>query len=285
MTNAVTTHLEVRRLNTTFAAEVRGIDLSAPLDDVQRAEIWNLLVENKVLFFPEQNLDSDSQVAFAKQFGDLTGAHPVMDGLDEDHPEIWEIDSYGSIRNDIWHTDVTFVKKPPLGSVLRAVNVPEVGGDTLWGDQEAAYNNLSPALQQLVDGLVAIHDGSASFGAELAKKNGESNDWDGVSYTQLAPVEHPVVRVHPETGRKALFVNSEFTTSIKGLSRLESKHLLDLLFAHSIKPEHVVKHQWNNGDVVLWDNRNTIHYASYDYGNFHRKMQRVTWHGDEPRGV
>jgi taurine dioxygenase len=162
--------------------------------------------------------------------------------------------------------------------------VPEVGGDTNWADLEAAYASLSPAVRTLVDGLTARHDGSREFAAILAGRTGMGNMWDGEVFSSLAPVEHPVVRIHPVTGRRAIFVNPGFTTSIVGLSDAESRGILDLLFAHITKPEHIVRHRWAAGDVAFWDNRNTAHYANFDYGDFHRVMQRVTLAGDDPRG-
>lgn len=284
MTTTLGTQLAVRRLSPTIGADITGIDLRTPLTDAGRADLWALLLEYKVLFFPGQNLDADTQVAFTRQFGELTPSHPVMKSVDDDHPEIWQIDAYAEIRNDIWHTDVTFVKRPPLGSVLRAVNVPEHGGDTNWADLEAAYASLSAPVQHLVDGLTALHDGSRTFASALAKREGQGNDWDGSSFQGFEMVEHPVVRVHPETGRKALFVNPEFTVSIRGLSPYESRGLLDALYAHISKPEHTVRHQWTAGDVAMWDNRSTAHYANYDYGDFPRVMQRVTLAGDVPVG-
>lgn len=278
------TRLEARRLSSALGAEVTGIDLRQPLDSAARQKLWATLVEHKVLFFPGQELDSDSQLAFARQFGDLTSAHPVVKSVDDDHPEVWQIDSQKETRNDEWHTDVTFVKRPPLGSVLRAIRVPDVGGDTLWADLEAAYESLSKPIQVLVDGLTAYHDGSREFGGALAQREGYGNVWDGEVFNGFTLVEHPVVRVHPETGRKALFVNPGFTVSIKGLSQSESTNLLNLLYAHITKPEHQVRHSWNAGDIAIWDNRNTVHYANFDYGDFHRVMQRVTWQGDIPVG-
>jgi len=278
------TGLTTRRLSSALGAQVTGIDLREPLDDEGRQELWATLVEHKVLFFPGQQLDADSQVAFARQFGELTSAHPVVTAVDEEHPEVWQIDSQKETRNDEWHTDVTFVKRPPKGSVLRALRVPEVGGDTLWADLEAGYRSLSAPIRDLVDGLTAYHDGSREFAGALAQRKGYGNVWDGEVFNEFSLVEHPVVRVHPETGRKGLFVNPGFTVSIKGLSQAESVNLLNLLYAHIVKPEHQVRHRWNAGDVAIWDNRNTAHYANFDYGDFHRVMQRVTWQGDEPIG-
>ena len=276
--------LRSRRLSATIGARVTGVDLSQPLPPADREALWSLLLSHKVLVFPGQHLDADTQVAFARQFGDLTPSHPVMAAVDDDHPEVWEIDSYGAIRNDVWHTDVTFVERPPLGSVLRAVRVPEFGGDTSWASLEAAYDSLSAPIRTAIDGLTAVHDGSRTFAQSLAERGAAYADWDGRAFSAFVPVEHPVVRVHPETGRRSLFVNPEFTVSIAGLSAYESRGLLDALFAHISKPEHVVRHSWTAGDVVVWDNRCTAHYANLDYGDVHRVMQRVTWVGDVPVG-
>ncbi len=158
MTTTQTT-IEVERLGRFLGAQVNGIDLRGDLSPATVAEIEGLLLDYKVLFFPGQDLDSDSQVRFARRFGELTSAHPVVPPVDAKHPEIWQIEAIEGVRNDLWHTDVTFVAHPPLGSVLRAINVPDVGGDTNWGDLEAAYESLSPAVRTLVDGLTAMHDG------------------------------------------------------------------------------------------------------------------------------
>lgn len=276
--------INVRRLTTYFGAEVTGIDLSQDLNDEEIAVIREILLENKVLFFIGQNLDTDSQVRFASKFGPLTSSHPVVPAVDEEHSEVWQIDSQMDVRNDQWHTDVTFVPRPPLGSVLRAIQVPEFGGDTSWGDLEAAYESLSAPIKALVDGLTAYHDGSREFSGILERQAGQGNMWDGEVFKGFTLVEHPVVRVHPETGRKALFVNPGFTVSIKGLSEFESRSLLEALYAHITKPEHLIRHHWTAGDIAMWDNRNTVHYANFDYGNFHRIMQRVTIQGDVPVG-
>jgi alpha-ketoglutarate-dependent taurine dioxygenase len=280
----VTTNMEIRRIGVHHGAEVRGVDLREDLSPAAIADLTAALVENKVLFFPGQQLDSDAQISFARRFGELTSAHPVVAPVDPKHPEVWQIEALEGVRNDVWHTDVTFVRRPPLGSVLRAISVPEIGGDTNWADLEAAYESLSEPFRKLVDELTAIHDGSHEFGAILAGRDGKGNEWDGEVISRLDPVEHPVVRVHPVTRRKALFVSPGFTVAIKGVSDAESRGLLDILFAHISKPEHIVRHKWTAGDVAFWDNRNTAHYANFDYGDFHRVMQRVTIQGDTPVG-
>lgn len=272
--------LRVQRITPALGARVEGIDLRDDLEGAMVAELRHLLLEHKLLVFPGQQLEPDSQVRFARRFGELTANHPVTPPLDAQHPEVWQIET----RNDQWHTDVTFVPRPPAASILRAVSVPDFGGDTLWGDLEAAYESLNPGLQRLADELVAWHDGSDEFADLLRAMGGVGNSWEGESFTALDPVAHPVVRVHPETGRKSLFVNPGFTRRIEGVSEAESKYLLEIFYAHIVTPEHTVRIHWEAGDVAFWDNRSTVHYAAYDYPGFHRVMQRVTLAGDVPVG-
>ncbi len=276
--------IAVERQASTLGAQVRDVDLSAPLDDQLVADLRAALLTHKVLFFPDQELDPASHVALAEAFGTPTAAHPVMPPYDDRYPQIWQIDNTKTgARNDIWHTDVTFVQRPPLGSILRAIQVPDFGGDTSWACLEAAYNSLPTPLQRLADGLTAFHDGTNEFASTLTQR-GHGNDWEGQTYTRLDAVEHPVVRIHPETGRKSLFVNPGFTTAIKGFEPSDSRALLDLFFSHIARPEHTVRHRWNSGDVVFWDNRNTVHYANDDVVDFQRLMHRITLTGDEPHG-
>jgi taurine dioxygenase len=278
------TALAVRRLGPSFGAGITGIDL-ADVSDEQVAAVRAALVEHKVLFFPRQHLTADGQVALGNRLGEVTASHPVREGLDEAHPEIYAIDSYDGGFADIWHTDVTFVRRPPMGSILRAVELPPYGGDTNWADLELAYSSLSRPVQRLADQLVAVHDGSKEWGYYLAqRRQGEGSQWEGRTFRRLEPTEHPVVRVHPETGRKSLFVNPGFTTHIKDVSDAESRALLDLFFAHLTKPEHIVRHRWSVGDVAMWDNRATAHYANRDYGDVRRVMHRITLRGDVPVG-
>jgi taurine dioxygenase len=246
-----------------------------------------------VIFFPGAHLTPDEHKHFATYFGEITNAHPVIRGVG-DHKEVFEID-YTRAREmlnvqktedtaeyaaDKWHTDVTFVKTPPLGSILNAIVIPKAGGDTLWADTQAAYEGLSQPFKDLVDGLTAIHDGTRQFGKILELVG--DGEWDGERFTELVPVEHPVVRTHPETGRRNLFVNPGFTQKIKGVSPKESDALLRFLYAHMATPEYVVRYQWEEGDLGFWDNRTTMHYAIGDYGTAHRVIQRVTIKGDQP---
>jgi alpha-ketoglutarate-dependent taurine dioxygenase len=276
--------LVLDKLGPSFGAEVIGVDLSRVGDD-EVAAIREALVEHKVLFFRGQDLDDAAQVDFGRRLGDVTAGHPVATSTEVQHPEIYNIDSADPefSFSDVWHTDVTFMEKPPLGSILRAVRLPTCGGDTSWVDSQLAYESLSVPIRRLVDRLTAVHDGNREWGQYLRRRQGKGNVWDGKVVTELPPVEHPVVRVHPETGRKGLFVNPGFTSHIVGLSDAESRGILDLLYAHLTKPEHTIRHRWRIGDVGIWDNRSTAHYANRDYTET-RVMRRITLQGDVPVG-
>lgn len=207
----------------------------------------------------------------------------MVGGIDAAHPEVFNLDSADPefAFSDVWHTDDTFIEHPPLGSILRAVELPPYGGDTSWVDAQLAYESLSQPVRGLVDQLTAVHDGNREFGHYLKRHGG--NVWAGRPVTELVPVEHPVVRVHPETGRRGLFVNPGFTDHVVGVSDAESRAILDLLYAHLTKPEHTVRHRWQLGDLALWDNRSTLHYANRDY-TAQRVMHRITVAGDRPFG-
>ncbi|MER7169492.1 TauD/TfdA family dioxygenase [Micromonospora sp. NPDC000207] len=267
-----------------IGADVRGLDLDRATD-AELAAVRAALVERKVLFFADQRLDDDGQVRLGRRLGELTASHPVVAGVDERHPEVYELDSADNGFADVWHTDVTFMPRPPLGSILRAVTLPAGGGDTTWADSQLAYDSLAEPVRRLVDRLVAVHDGNREFGYYLAhRRGGRGSVWEGEVVTRLDPVEHPVVRVHPETGRRGLFVNPGFTSHVVGVSEAESRGILDLLYAHLTRPEHLVRHRWRPGDVAIWDNRSTAHYANRDYGTARRVMHRITLRGDHPRG-
>jgi alpha-ketoglutarate-dependent taurine dioxygenase len=293
MTTVTAVQLDVAPLSGTIGAEIRNVDLHHRLDPETLTAVRQALLDYKVIFFPGQHLGPEEHKDFAASFGEITVAHPVVPGL-EAHREVFEIDYTkartlgGGLGNDVasyderekWHTDVTFVDTPPLGSVLNAIVIPEAGGDTLWADTQAAYEGLSAPFRGFLDGLTAEHDGTRSFG-RLLQAVGQG-EWDGETFTELTQVEHPVVRTHPETGRRNLFVNPGFTTRIKGLTRRESDALLQFLYAHMTTPEYVVRYRWEEGDLGFWDNRTTMHYAVRDYGDAHRVIQRVTVRGDRP---
>ena len=288
------TRLQVRPLSGRIGAEIRGVDLADDLDEATIADIREALLAHKVVFFPAQHLNADQHSAFGRRFGELTAAHPVIPGI-EGHPEVFEIDytksrelyaTYGDLterqeRGVHWHTDVTFVERPPLGSILNAIVIPPSGGDTLWSNQVAAFEGLSEPLQRFLEGLTAVHSGKEQFSRILARR-GTDVEWDGSVYDQLEPVVHPVVRTHPETGERALFVNPGFTSHIVELTRPESDALLAYLHAHSTKPEYTVRYHWTAGDVAFWDNRATQHAVVGDFGDQHRVIQRVTIRGDKP---
>lgn len=266
----------------TFGAELSGLTLA----DLPGDEVSGLLVEHRVLIVRGQQLTHADQVAVARGIGEPTPAHPVVPGHPE-HPEILELDGAAGGRNARWHTDVTFVVCPPAASVLVADQLPETGGDTLWADLAGAYESLAEPLRDLVDGLEAVHRitplayWGEPFDTALDREDALLLMKQAAD---VSPVIHPVVRVHPQSGRRALFVNPGFTSHIVGLSRIESDGLLDLLFRHATRPEHTVRHRWEPGDVVLWDNRATMHHAVDDYGASVRRMRRVTVRGDAPVG-
>jgi alpha-ketoglutarate-dependent taurine dioxygenase len=290
-----TTHspvrLDVTPLSGTIGAVIRGLDLHS-LDDATVEAVRRVWLDRRVVFFPDQRLDPDSHQAFAARFGELTEGHPVIPGL-TGSPSVFQIDytepreiyaNYGDVTTRSqgldWHTDVTFVRRPPMGSVLNAVAIPPAGGDTLFGDQVAAFEDLSPTMQAFLTTLTAVHDGRGQFQAALDQV-GEGS-WEGSAVPSLEPVVHPVVRTHPETGDRALFVNRGFTSHIVELERAESDALLAYLYRHSVRPEFTVRYHWTAGDVGFWDNRVTQHSVVGDFGSQPRVIQRVTLRGDEP---
>ncbi len=273
---------QVRDLTSTIGAELIGENLSS----VDGAWLLDQLHEHLVVVVREQHLDPAAQVALARRLGTPTAAHPVVPGH-PDHPEILELDGARGGRNARWHTDVTFTVEPPAASLLVADQVPEAGGDTLWADLRGAYESLAAPLRDLVDRLEAVHRISplAYWGEPFDTALGRDDAQQLLDRASTVPaVIHPVVRMHPVTGRGALFVNPGFTTHITGLSRIESEALLRMLYEHATQPEHVVRHRWRPGDVVLWDNQATMHYATDDYGSAPRAMRRVTLRGSVPVG-
>ncbi len=289
--SSVDVALDVTPLSAHIGAELRGLDLRSLSDD-EVAAIRAAWLEHKVVFFPGQHLEPAEHLAFASRLGEPTEGHPVIPGIAE-HPEVFEIDysktrelyaTYGNVATKNqgihWHTDVTFVRRPPAGSILRAVVIPEAGGDTAFSNQQAAFEALSPSLQDYLSTLTAVHDGEHQF-SKILERVGEGK-WEGAELPELEPVEHPVIRTHPETGAKILFVNRGFTSHIKELERGESDALLEFLYEHSVKPEYTVRYHWHTGDIGFWDNRATQHAVIGDYGTQHRVIQRVTIKGDAP---
>jgi taurine dioxygenase len=274
--------LEVTPVTRSFGAIVSGVDLSKDLAESAVAQLSLLLVERKVLFFRNQPLTPQAQRDFAARFGTLH-VHPIYPVL-PDLPEILLLDNHELFQpdNDNWHTDVTFSKTPPLAGILAAKRIPPIGGDTLWSDSTAAYEALSEPLRRFLDGLTAQHSVAKSFPAERWQRDPAFKERYERAVAKHPPVDHPVVRTHPVSKRKGLFVNEGFTTHINELKARESEALLKLLFAHAGQPEFTVRWRWAVDDVAFWDNRNTQHYAVSDYLPERRTMHRATVNGDEP---
>lgn len=261
--SAVMTELSVKRLAGCLGAEVRGISLAdTTTEDI--STIRQLLLEHLVLFFPDQNLSVEDHVAFGENFGELE-SHPNLNNPFTQHPKIFELAaSHGGLADE-WHSDITFQEHPSVMSILNMVQSPEVGGDTMWSSAYAAYDGLSEPLRNLCDGLTALHDAAPHGRPEQT-------------------FIHPVVRQHPETGRKSLFVNEHFTRRIVELSHLESEMLLGYLVRWISNPPFTVRYSWNAGTIAMWDNRCTQHYVLSDFSE-QRIIQRVTVMGDTPRGA
>ena len=281
MTVVESTQLRSRRLTGRIGAEILGVDL-AQLDDHEVAAIRQELLAHRVVFFRDENIGSAEHRVFAARLGPLTLAHPTLP-LMPDERELFDLDSIAGANANHWHTDVTFVDRPPILSVLRALIVPEVGGDTLWANTVAAYRDLPDDLCQLADRLVAVHSNGHDYGrVDVAALKGKLSP-ERLAHLQafvseVYETEHPVVRVHPETGEPALLLGG-FAQRLVGHSLSESVDLIRILQAYVTRPENIVRWHWREGDVAIWDNRATQHYAIADYGDQRRRMQRVTTAG------
>lgn len=272
----------VRRLTGRIGAEIEGVQLDRALDDELVAWIRTQLLTARVLFFRGQQLTDRTHHDFASRFGQLTRAHPVLPSRDLQHPAVLELASGGAAgRADNWHSDVTFVERPPFASVLRAVELPAVGGETIWANTAAAYDDLPEVLRVAADSARAVH---SNVGDEVAGAGANAYERLTVGADSRFATEHPVVRVHPETGERTLLLGS-MAKRIVGLSTAESAVLIDLWQSYVTRPENTVRWTWRVGDVAFWDNRATQHYAVYDYGDARRVVNRLTLAGDVPRGV
>ena len=274
--------MKIERLSPALGAIISGIDLNATLNEEAQQGLQAALVEHQVLFLRQQFLQAEQQRDLALLFGDLH-IHPIYPAH-ERVAEVMVLDSHKQdLRdNELWHTDVTFIQTPPLGCVLSAQQVPEFGGDTLWASSTAAYAALSKPMQALLEGLSASHDIRKSFPAtRFALTDADAARFEKAKQDH-PPVSHPVVRTHPVSGKKGLFVSEGFTTHINELTETESDALLRFLFAHATHPNFQVRWHWQAGDVAIWDNRATQHFANFDYGTAHRIMHRATVLGDKP---
>ncbi|MEU2270320.1 TauD/TfdA family dioxygenase [Streptomyces olindensis] len=270
----------LRRIGGRIGAEILGVDLGTDLAPALVTEINSALLEHKALVFRDQHLDDAGQLRFAALFGELTTAHPTVSSV-KGQPRVLPVDGDEGIRANQWHTDVTFVRTPPKASTLRAIVVPPYGGNTLIANAGAAYRDLPEPLRELADKLWAVHTNDYDYAAPRSEKAAE---YRRRFVSRKYRSAHPVVRVHPETGERGLFIGG-FAQSLVGLGPSDSRDLLRLFQSYVTRPENIVRVAWNPGDVVLFDNRITQHYAPDDYGDLPRLLHRVTVAGDVPVGV
>ena len=278
--------MSLKKIGSSFVAEVEGVDLSKSVDAEIIAAIRQAWWDHSILVLRDQKLSEDQHIAFSRHFGDLQG-HTVKDWLLPAHPEILVLSNRG--RGGVkpldnggayWHSDMTYEAVPPMGSILHGLTVPPEGGDTLYTDMYAAYEALDDETKALIEGRTAIHSYHHRY-----MKMAEGGKRPAPTAEQLAQwrdTEHGIVLTHPESGRKALFVNEGFTVSIKGMEPAESEALLARLYAHAVQPEFIYAHKWQADDIVMWDNRTTMHCATpYDFSEYERTMHRTTIKGLE----
>jgi alpha-ketoglutarate-dependent taurine dioxygenase len=282
--------IEVSPLSIHIGAEIGGVDLTQPLPPQQLRDIREALVQWKVVFFRDQFLDHDQHLAFARQFGDLTPGHAVYGGV-EGYPEIFAVAKHrkgkrfsGELLTRAWtgwHTDITCAINPPAGSILRGDVVPPYGGDTQFTNLATAYNGLSETMRGFLDGLRGIHRITAPPGTEASKYMEDTIRENGMVS------EHPLIRVHPESGERVLFASPSFLKSIVGMSPRESQILMEFLWEHIVRAEYTVRFAWEPGSIAFWDNRAVAHLAPLDIfdSDFDRQFYRVTLAGDVPVGV
>ncbi len=263
-----------------LGAIVEGVNLTEGINAETFEEIHQALLKHEVLFFHDQPIEPEVHAQLADMFGkpQYHEAYPHVEGFSQ--ITVLENDRDNPSKIEQWHTDMTFRPRPPLGSILHGAIMPETGGDTMFASMSAAFEGLSEPMKVFLEGLTAIHDFSFGFKESLAEPGGEERLAQMVK--DNPPVEHPVVRTHPVSGRKGLFVNSLFTVAIKGLKEKESRVLLDFLFEHAVQDEYVYQFSWQNDSIAIWDNRITQHKPVNDYWPQHRRMQRITIDGDAP---
>ena len=272
-------HIEVRPVAGALGAVVRGVDIARPLEDEVIAEVRQAFLDHLVVFIRDQKLTPQAQLAFAQRFGQPM-EYPQLKGLPE-CPLVTPVVKLEHERvnfGGVWHSDTSYLSRPPMASMLYAVETPPRGGDTLFANQYLAYQTLSEGLHQTLAGLVGVN---SSAKADVSKTR-EDRLRDAGAELKVLIGEHPVVRTHPETGRKALYLNFGHTARFRGWTEQESAPLLDYLFMHQVKPEFTCRFQWEPGSLAFWDNRCAQHYPVNDYHGFRRVMHRVTLEGDPP---
>ena len=268
--------VEIEPLTATIGAEIGGVDLASPVSDDVIAGIRAALLKWKVIFFRDQfDLDRERHIAFGRRFGELE-VHPLTPSHQKE-PEVFVLPSEGERRApDVWHSDVTWRTEPSLGSILRIVESPPLGGDTLWADMGAAYDLLAEHTRDKIDTLVGLHDFVRVFGSHLPSEQ-------QTKMREKHPtVEHPVVRTHPETGRRTIYVNAAFTCGIKDMDDVDARPLLSSIERMATIPDVQCRFRWSPGSVAFWDNRATQHCVSNDFLPHRRVMERVTIVGDRP---
>ncbi|MEZ5560640.1 MAG: taurine dioxygenase [Pseudomonadales bacterium] len=273
--------MQVQKAAGALGAFVKQVSLAdAAQSDALFDDVHGALLEHQVLFFRDQDISPQDYQAFARRFGQVEGhpAYPTVAGAPD--VQILESTPENPSKIEVWHTDMTFRPAPPAITLLHGQIIPPYGGDTLWASATAAYEGLSEPLQRLVDGLYAVHDFRHGFQESLAEPGGPERLAPAIAANP--PVRHPLVRTHPETGRRALFVNALFTTHIEGLTRRESEALLTFLYRHTVTEEYTVRLSWAPKTVAIWDNRSTQHKPVNDFFPMHRKMHRITIAGDRP---
>ncbi|WP_405908553.1 TauD/TfdA family dioxygenase [Streptomyces sp. NBC_00828] len=274
--------IEIRKVTAKIGAQISGIDIAKPLDDETIAAVRAALNEHKALVFDAEGLDDEGQQAFARQFGDLTTAHPTVPAVDG-APNVLPVDSERGRANH-WHTDVTFVLNPPQASTLRSITIPPYGGETLIANSATAYRDLPEPLRQLADNLWAEHTNDYDYAVPYEEIDEEQAEQRAQFTSIKFRTAHPVVRVHPLTGERGLFIGG-FAQRIIGLSVGESRKILDILQAYVTRPENILRWRWSPNQLVLFDNRITQHYAIDNYDGQPRRLHRVTVAGDVPVGI
>lgn len=276
--------INIRPIAGSLGAEIHGVDLTADLSNAAFDRIHQAFLDHHVIFFRDQTgLTPDQQKTFARRFGSLN-THPYVEGM-ADHPELLEIIKEADEKTNFgggWHSDMSFLQEPALGSVLYGIDIPPYGGDTLFANQIAAYEALSDGMQNLLNGMTAIHTASREYGSKGISAQARTS-MQAAQAPDAPEFEHPVVRTHPETGKRGLYINPAFTLRFSGMTRRESKPLLNFLFEHAREERFTCRFRWQENSVAFWDNRCVWHYALNDYAGHRRHMRRATINGDRPR--